>query len=212
MAKRPRVTIRGFLVGAATTAALFTVGVPAIVSADGGDTSLIHACLLPDAGTEANVVIIGANESCSGGTTPLHWPSVNQPDVDSPELRPLTKGAVQPSGKVFKRLYQLLGIRVNKTKLVTETLGPFESIDKELTVSCPGTHPFVLSGQSSVVEPALQPGTPLLGHAVGLHAWRAAHATLGKSPGLGVNVESWTLRVDVLCAKVAKPGSVKIAL
>lgn len=47
------------------------------VGADGGDTTLIHACLTP-AGT---VRIVGANTGCLPAETPLHWPTVAKVDA-----------------------------------------------------------------------------------------------------------------------------------
>jgi hypothetical protein len=200
---------------------------PAIVSADGGQTGLIHACLLPDAGTGPNIVIIGADETCPPGTPSLHWAvGVRELTLDStfesPEILPVTEVPVRPPPKVNKKLYKPLGIQLSKRKVVTETLGPSPSIEKELTVSCPGSHPFVLSGTSSVVEPGYRPGKPILSSSVGLHAWHAVHqawqwkclfptqqACFGgwhKSPVM------WTLKVSVLCAKadlVKQLGTVK---
>ena len=44
---------------------------PAIISrADGGDISLIHACVKDKGG---DVKIVGANSSCPSGYSPLHW-------------------------------------------------------------------------------------------------------------------------------------------
>jgi hypothetical protein len=52
----------------------FVVGLllsPAIISkADGGDISLIHACVKDKSG---DVKIVGANSSCPSGYSPLHW-------------------------------------------------------------------------------------------------------------------------------------------
>lgn len=52
----------------------FVIGLflsPGIVSrADGGDLSLIHACVKDRGG---DVKIVGANSSCPGGYSPLHW-------------------------------------------------------------------------------------------------------------------------------------------
>ena len=52
----------------------FIVGLfisPAVRSrADGGDISLIHACVKDRGG---DVKIVGANSSCSSGYSPLHW-------------------------------------------------------------------------------------------------------------------------------------------
>jgi hypothetical protein len=53
---------------------MFIVGVfisPAIYTkADGGDISLIHACVKDKGG---DVKIVGANSSCPSGYSPLHW-------------------------------------------------------------------------------------------------------------------------------------------
>src|SRR5688572_20167054 len=38
--------------------------------ADGGDASLIHACVKERGG---DVKIVGANNPCPGGYSPLHW-------------------------------------------------------------------------------------------------------------------------------------------
>ncbi|MBI2987964.1 MAG: hypothetical protein HYY45_14465, partial [Deltaproteobacteria bacterium] len=47
------------------------LGVPMMASADGGDTSLVHACVNPSGLTR----IIGPNDSCSSSETPTHWSS-----------------------------------------------------------------------------------------------------------------------------------------
>jgi hypothetical protein len=53
---------------------MFIVGIfisPAIISrADGGDISLIHACVKDKGG---DVKIVGANTACPSGYSPLHW-------------------------------------------------------------------------------------------------------------------------------------------
>lgn len=226
--QRRGTAIRGYLFGAATAVLVLTMGVPGVVSADGGEAGLIHACILPDA-VEGNVRIVDANESCPRGTTTVHWTtSGSQPAFDSPEVSTPTKKSVQPSGKVNKKLYKPLGIKASQTKNVTKTLGPFESIDKDLTVSCPTSHPFVLYGSPWVVEPEWRYGEQILSQAVGWHAWRVVHQTWGWQCVLGQgNCPSlnhpysfgwtkvpvvWTLQVTITCAKVVKqPETAKIA-
>ena len=202
MADRRRVTVGGFLVGAATTAVLFTVSMPAIVSADGGQTDLIHACLLPHE-TGSNVVIIGASESCPGGTTALHWPAVtpDPPEAESPEVPP-TRPPTSP--KIKKKLYGPAAIRIQKTKTVSKTLGPSNEYTKELTVSCTASHPYAVTGHSEVVEPQLF-GKPVLSHPVGLHAWYAVHNGYASSCsvfGCFQQPASWTMKLSVTCAMV----------
>ena len=45
---------------------------PIAVQADGGDTTLIHACVAKD----GTMKIVGANTTCKGNETPLHWANV----------------------------------------------------------------------------------------------------------------------------------------
>jgi hypothetical protein len=56
----------GFGTGVALVLAAFAVW----VSADGGDPTLIHACVKPSSG---EVKIVGATATCKPGWTPLHW-------------------------------------------------------------------------------------------------------------------------------------------
>ena len=68
-------------------ALLAGVGLFTIASAHGGDTSLIHACIStsPGGGQSAansgSVRIVGANEDCRSGETPLHWSQFGQGDI-----------------------------------------------------------------------------------------------------------------------------------
>jgi hypothetical protein len=43
---------------------------PWVASADGGDTTIIHACINDSSGT---IQIVGANDDCGNNWTPLHW-------------------------------------------------------------------------------------------------------------------------------------------
>jgi len=62
---------------------LVIAGLPAAVLGDGGDPSLIHACVNP----AGSVRIIGAAESCRRSESPVHWPAGG------------TAGQVCPSGQ-----------------------------------------------------------------------------------------------------------------
>ena len=62
---------RAYVYGLVTMALLMSVGGVGVVSADGGQTDLIHACVLAEGGP--NLRIMGANDDCDPGTTPLHW-------------------------------------------------------------------------------------------------------------------------------------------
>lgn len=53
-------------IGIAFVLAAFAV----LVSADGGDPTLIHACVKPSSG---EVKIVGPKDSCKPGWTPVHW-------------------------------------------------------------------------------------------------------------------------------------------
>lgn len=54
---------------ASTLLAMVIAGLPAVVSGDGGDPSLIHACVKKSGALR----IIGATESCKASETPIHW-------------------------------------------------------------------------------------------------------------------------------------------
>lgn len=59
------------LIGLAIFVAL--LGVPMLVSADGGDTSLVHACVNPSGVAK----IITPDGTCSSSETPVHWSSTS---------------------------------------------------------------------------------------------------------------------------------------
>jgi hypothetical protein len=62
---------------------------PGPAVADGGDTSLIHACATATVrGNGAFLRIIGANESCPPGQTPVHWPGSVGDDPPPPSAAP----------------------------------------------------------------------------------------------------------------------------
>ncbi len=209
MADRRRgATIRAYLFGAATAVLVFTMGMPAIVSADGGQTELIHACLLPDEGTGANVVIIGASESCPGGTASLHWVAGENPDIETPPVPQLTQQEIQVPPKVKRKLYGPAGIRIQKTTTISRTLGPTLENPKELVVSCIPTHPFAVWGYAEVLEPNHK-GEQIIGGPAGWHGWWTVfkaweEVCLGENVCYKFPPDPWTLRVTLTCAMVKK--------
>lgn len=204
--RRRAATIRTAIFGSATAVLVFAIGTPAIVSADGGQTELIHACLLPDA-VGPNVMIVGPNESCPGGNSPLHWPATteNQPEVESPEIPPPSEQSTQAPPKVKKKLYGPAGIRLQKTKTVSKTLGPSQDFTKDLTVSCTASHPYAVTGYSEVLEPQYE-GKTYLSHAVAWHAWRAVQQGYQLNCFLNIKCVAvqvpWTMKLTVTCAMV----------
>jgi len=64
----------------------------AIVLADGGDPTLIHACRTATT-TGPNLIMVNADQGCPGGSTPVHWPAAVPPEVTAPpELPPGSTG------------------------------------------------------------------------------------------------------------------------
>jgi len=68
---------------------LGSMGATALVSAHGGDTTLIHACVKNNTGA---IRVIGANGTCSSNETPLDWRIQGEPGPVGPQ------GPVGPSG------------------------------------------------------------------------------------------------------------------
>ncbi len=67
--------MKTFLFATVTALALTLIAaLPIAVQADGGDTSLIHACVAKD----GTMKIVGANTTCKGNETPLHWVNVTR--------------------------------------------------------------------------------------------------------------------------------------
>jgi len=208
-----------------------------IVWADGGDPDpqvpLVHACLYT--GGRPNVEIVGANNACPAGTTPVHWPggggAVAGPDPEpEPQPEPPTPESSNPPPKVNKKLYKPLNLKVNKTTLVSETVGPEPpALQRELTVSCPPSNPYAIQGYGEALDgpppethsthPEWKSGKyfdsgPVLSHAVGMHAWRVVYeggvrawTKLGPYEPFIFPPEptTWTLKVTVECSKVGKP-------
>jgi hypothetical protein len=218
---RRRASIRGYVFGVISTVLLLTLSGSATVSADGGQQDLIHACVLPivDGG---NLKVVGANDACPDGSTPLHWagPSLEPPGETAPPPEPdaPSGGSGAPSNKVSKRLYGTFGIKIKKTKSVTKTLGPSVSTWKELTVSCPGSAPFAVSGEADA-DLHEQGGVEVdhwseVSSPVGWHAWnvklRAYKTIYGFTAPNGAKLfpaqveTNWTLILTVECAKLAK--------
>jgi hypothetical protein len=81
---RATVLARGAVFLAAVLAA---AGLVTIVSAHGGDTSLIHSCVTtaPGGGSSSansgTIRIVGATETCRNGETPLDWSQNGQGDI-----------------------------------------------------------------------------------------------------------------------------------
>lgn len=223
-----RTMIRGIrsLAGASTklvaVAAAAAIASAAVVSADGGDTSQIHACLLADPPPGAgNVRIVGADEPCPGGTTTVHWSVSGPPGAQGPEgdpggvpaedLDPPTGGSEPPSPKVYKKLYKPLGIKKitpKNTKVVSASEGP-EPVAKERAVSayCPGSHPFAIEGWFEMIPAA--PGVELGAsstYPVGFHGWEAYVVEAGTGTFGGKEPGPWTLKVSVRCVKGKIPS------
>ena len=64
-------TVRLFLLSVLVFA---IAGVKPAVKADGGDSTLIHACVNKSSG---EIKIVGANASCKNNETSLHWPATS---------------------------------------------------------------------------------------------------------------------------------------
>lgn len=213
---------RAYLYGLLTMALLVSLGGAGVVSADGGQTDLIHACILAEGG--ANLRIVGPNDTCDPGTTPLHWSGESfEPDeVIPPPPAPddPSKGSAKPSRKVKERFYATLGIKSGKLKTVTKSIGPKRTQWQSVTVSCPASHPFALSTKSSWVihdpEGKIDPWSEKI-FDVGWHAktvYLRAYKIFSESglPAIQVTV-NWTLTAKLTCAKFATPkgGSVGAA-
>ncbi|MGH2684135.1 MAG: hypothetical protein ACRDJP_01545 [Actinomycetota bacterium] len=208
-----RAMLRGYLLGALATTVVATLTGGTAVSADGGDETLIHACIhTTAAATDPNTRIVEPDEECPVDEwTPLHWPAgteqlsdLLQGDTPSPEEIP------PPPPKLRKKLYKPLGVKTNNTKVVTGTDGPEPKVSsRSLTVSCPASHPFVLWGSSKAipVPPRKINTTVVSSAAVGWHAWAVTRNGWGisASPFFAPVTIPWTLEVTVECAKVAKP-------
>jgi hypothetical protein len=210
--QRRGASIRGYMFGAATTVLLFALSTTTIVSADGGQTNLIHACILPieDGG---NVRIIGANETCPESTTPLHWPA-GEAAVENSEVAPPPTKSVEPKPKVNKQVYKAIGINAQNTKTVFGKLGPSKDKMKDLIVSCPASHPLALAGWSYATpsDPSELVGYYVndgayISHAVGLHAWRIVHTFSRTTGNFSSGAVTWTLTVYVKCAKLVRAGT-----
>jgi hypothetical protein len=65
----------GAVIGTVATLGLLGTGVVAVVSAHGGDASLIHSCVKPN----GQITIIGASASCVGKEAPLDWAIQGEP-------------------------------------------------------------------------------------------------------------------------------------
>jgi len=183
-----------------------------VVSADGGQTDLIHACILADG--PANLRIVGANEACDPGTTPLHWSGESfEPDeVIPPPPAPEdpAAGTEKPKPKVQKKLYATFGVKAGKLKNVKKTLGPSVSTWKEMTVSCPASHPLAFSVKTDWVihdpgglpDPWSEYVKDAGWHAktVRMRAYRIHDPGVGL-PSFQVAV-NWTFHVTLSCAKL----------
>jgi hypothetical protein len=66
----------GAVIGTVATLGLLGTGVVAVVSAHGGNSSLIHACVKPN----GQITIVGASDSC-GKDSPLDWAIQGPPGI-----------------------------------------------------------------------------------------------------------------------------------
>jgi hypothetical protein len=184
-----------------------------LVWADGGDDTLIHACVFPDLPEGGpNVKIVEPGESCPAGTETLHWPTAETTAVVQPgEIPPPDKSSSDPPKKTAKGLYKQVGINIVKTKLVVDTVGPSPAATyRSLVVSCPPGFPYAVQGWAAGSAPGALLSTwfslPDV-QSVGLHAYRGAmsgwkHSSYGSPiPAL------WTLKVTVECAKASRSKS-----
>ena len=203
---------RGFFKAAAATAFVVALAGGAAVWADGGDTTEIHACLdpLPDIGA-SDVLVVEPDDPCPDGMTSIHWPAGTEAVVDDLEFPSSAPQApptavLKPRGKVSKKLYRPLGIKINKTTKVKrkcESNGFVTSAVMQCAVLCPGSHPYLVSGGitgfATTAVPVVFWKQIIENAPVGDHAWYAmAHVVVGPQ-------QEVTMIVAATCAKVKIP-------
>lgn len=174
----------------------------AVVWGDGGDASLVHACILPDTAGPANARIVGENEPCAAEQTPRHW-SIQGPsgaqgppgDVTANAVADASKvpGLKPPSVKPSRGLLKKLKIKPGSTKTVKKAVGPNLNPQKGAEVFCPPTHPKFVTGGASMDPPAGQALYQVLVNHQWGPGWRALILRLGGGP--------WKLTVSVTCKK-----------
>lgn len=84
-------------IGLATLAALTFILNAVAVRADGGDGSLIHACVAKD----GTMRIVSATTACKSNETALHWASIARIVADETAIEELQGDSGGPSGAVI---------------------------------------------------------------------------------------------------------------
>jgi hypothetical protein len=130
----------------------------AAVHADGGDGSLVHACVNQADKTRPNVIIVAASDGCPPSYTSTHW-SIQGPKGE--QGLPGPQGAQGPQGSqadtpqapAIETSPADLSAFVNRLKRRTaarktvKAQSPLDSADgKIVDAKCPGSHPRAVLG------------------------------------------------------------------
>jgi hypothetical protein len=139
-----------------------------IVWAHGGDTSLVHACVVGSQPNSPNLRIIGASETCGTGSA-LDWNMVGPTGPPGVQGPPGGIGAVGPQGArgpagpppstpVLRDSIVRIGIPRRTIRWFSGSIGPNAGTFKSANLPCPSTYPLVLNGSYRIVfAPGVRP-------------------------------------------------------
>lgn len=175
----------------------------ALVYGDGGDASLVHACILPSGGgAGANVRIVGENDACPAGSTPKHWsiqgPPGAQGQAATPDsvLNALKIPSTKPPGVgLSRKKLRKVRVKVSQTKTIQHVQGPNLQPIKDRILVCPASHPKVVTGGFTTTPPPGQNVYSVIGNSqIWTSAWRTTVVKYGQP-------SAWKLTVWATCKK-----------
>jgi hypothetical protein len=181
------------------------LGAAALVSADGGDSGRVHACVISGTPDDTpNVRIVEPDDSCPTGSTATHWA------VQGP---PGASGAAGPQGST--------GPPPDATQIATAVMSqggvPVESDEnrarskfnratpKSVTATCPVDQPDVIGGHYEIAprpKPVRVPGTNLVFPGGGYGLIDAGPVTVRRPRG-GPR-EGWRVRYQMMNVTAGK--------
>ena len=136
----------GTVLVAVTASVLVTA---ALVSADGGGSDRVHACILSGTPSDApNVRIVGADDSCPAGSTATHWAVQGPPGGSGPAGSQGPPGPPPNSTQIATAVTDHGGLPVASDEVRARS--KFSRVTpKSVTAICPDHLPDVITGNYS---------------------------------------------------------------
>jgi hypothetical protein len=185
--------------------ALFVAIGGATVFAHGGDPNQVHACVISGTGgSSPNVRIVGANETCPGGSNAVDWAIQGPPGPQGPQGGKGDQGEQGPAAPVSPLVgpdppsYAALADQFNFSLSGKKTLKNTTAVNgvphkTATSPACPSTHPKVIAGGYETSGVTTNVFFVAFNQQISGKRWRATTLAFQQAP--------WSLTAYIVCKK-----------